>query len=345
MYISDSDLLNNPTQIPQLRIVVTSRCLHSCIYCRPGGETFPVPFFNEMTPKQIALCTERLVEKGVNEIKITGGEPLLRNDIFEIIGLLNKLKIQHLELITRYIKDKEQLSRLLSSEINILNFSLDTVSLPQWKQIMGNDNLLNYLNFIEIAAKKKKIKINTVILRGINDNISDVNNLITYLQNMGGGTIKFLDYISDIPEYTPSENQLSSNLNFLVDYLEDKSLAYETITAAGGLGHPMKKIKLPGEIEILVKSADAGAFYGDICFSCSNYPCHDAIMALRLTPDGKLQRCLRRNDNLLDIQGEIFHGCEMTLVDKALDTYRTARFHTRNEILQLRQKAIDNEKI
>ena len=68
----------------------------------------------------------------------------------------------------------------------------------------------------------------------------------------------------------------------------------------GGLGTPMPVYKINGT-EVIVKDASIGTNYHDTCNSCINYPCQDALISLRVTHDGKLKRCLIRDDNLVDV--------------------------------------------
>ena len=79
------------TKVPQLRISVTVPCGKKCVYCRPGGEGFEAPRSAELTPAQFAELARMFVRGGVRDIKLTGGDPMLRKDIVEIVRLIKQI--------------------------------------------------------------------------------------------------------------------------------------------------------------------------------------------------------------------------------------------------------------
>src|SRR5262249_51483969 len=99
--------------------------------------------------------------------------------------------------------------------------------------------------------------------------------------------------------------------------------------AQGGLGHPMKVLTMPSGFEVVTKDSRAGAWYGEVCDGCPFFPCHDALMALRLTADRRLQFCLLREDITVPLDGALAadDDRELTaLVERAVQTYGSATF-------------------
>jgi cyclic pyranopterin phosphate synthase len=89
----------------------------------------------------------------------------------------------------------------------------------------------------------------------------------------------------------------------------------------------MVVVRLPSGLEVILKDSGAGAWYGSVCTGCRFFPCHDALMALRLTADLRLQFCLLRRDNTVDLSNVIHDEDQLgTLVGTALDPYARAEF-------------------
>ena len=116
-------------------------------------------------------------------------------------------------------------------------------------------------------------------------------------------------------------HDLYCSLGYIIHELK-KIAENNIIVTQGGLGHPMNKFTLSSGLEILIKDAGSGAWYGSECKDCVHYPCHDALMALRLTPDKKLQVCLLNDKNKIDFDVE---SKEEAMRD-ALKVYEEAYF-------------------
>jgi len=88
----------------------------------------------------------------------------------------------------------------------------------------------------------------------------------------------------------------------------------------------MPTFQMPNGVLVYLKDSTIGNHYGDVCETCPNFPCQDGIMALRLTCDGKLQRCLYRDDNLVDLmQFKNKHDTQKAILS-VLETYKNAKF-------------------
>lgn len=314
---------------PHLRICVTERCLYTCFYCRPGGEACRFSNKKGMGLRQIYQLVEILTNEGVTHLKLTGGEPLLRNDIPKMISALKSLKgITNVQLVTRSHKVGNIAEQLKDSGLDSITFSLDTLDHFTFFRTTRNGRLDLLLKAIKKVYKVGlNLKFNMVVMRGINDH--EIPNMIEFTGRYGS-TLKLLDLMN-----MPGDPKFLSYYYFPLDRivadLEKKATKYSIETQSGGLGTPMPKFLMPNGATVLVKDARVGTWYSDVCKECKNFPCQDAMMALRLTADGCLQRCLLRQDNLVDLLSMVENFESEDLIKQAvnsvLNTFRTAVYH------------------
>lgn len=328
---------------PQLRITVNSRCQKACFFCRPAGEaSVQFPEF-EMSNEEIIQISSRMAAHGITDIKLTGGDPILKTDIVALVSNLKKIPgIESVHLVTRHQKAGQLAHALADAGLDCLNFSLDTLKPEKFKKITGVNGLPALLKAIEDSVPvSNSVKINTVVMAGINED--ELFDLIHFSEKVGVSIIKFLDLILDMEIESDSVsfahrieqiaagrklNDLYYPLDDFASQLQKISVRKNIETQPGGLGHPMMTFYQASGLVVQVKDARRGAWYGDICNGCRMYPCHDAIMALRLTSEGKLQRCLARDDNLIDLWSK-FHVDEEAsdkMIKLALETYKTASY-------------------
>lgn len=335
--------------IPQLRISVNSRCQKSCFYCRPSGESSNEDITREIQLDELFSIIEKIAGFGVTNVKLTGGDPILYPKIIELIKRIRSIEsVTQIDLITRHPKVAQFANELNQAGLDCLNFSLDTLNKNKYENITGVNELDEFIDAIKFSIpNSKSTKINTVVMNGINDD--EMMDMIIFCEKIGIQTLKFLDLILGIsqPSNSCSERlrSLSSKnkdvdelyfpLNNYVDKLIPISKSFEITYQSGGLGHPMDTFILPSGLTIQIKDARKGAWYGKICNDCSLYPCHDALMALRLTPDGRLQKCLAREDNLVDIYKILKMNdieFETEILKDVFTTYSTAHFESNSRI-------------
>lgn len=315
-------------KIPYLRICVTEKCGHNCLYCRPGGEACRVSGKKEMSLRQIQSLVEAMAGQGISDLKITGGEPLTRNDIPKMIELLFTIKgIERIELVTRSNKVGKVAGLLKDSGLSCLNFSLDSLDPFTFYRVTGNGRLDKLLSAIRLCANAGiKLKFNMVIMKGINDH--EIPKMIEYAGKYGA-VLKLLD-LMNMPQESKFLSQYYMPLDAVEKDLGGKALKSGITTPPGGIGTPMPVFEMPNGAVVMIKDARKGTWYGDTCKECRHYPCQDAIMALRITSDGFLQRCLLRNDNLVDLlsllEGVADEDVVSASIKKVLQTYERAVF-------------------
>ncbi|MCQ2462633.1 MAG: GTP 3',8-cyclase MoaA [Clostridia bacterium] len=166
-------------EINYLRVSVTQRCNLNCVYC--GCEN---PDRDEMTADEIEKAVRAFAKLGINKVRLTGGEPLVRNDITEIACRLRKTDgIKKLVLTTNGVRLFELAQELKAAGVDAINVSLDSLDRENYKKMTGRDALPDVLRGIDRAIECgiKKIRINSVLIRGFNDMQAD--NLIYYAKD------------------------------------------------------------------------------------------------------------------------------------------------------------------
>ncbi|CAB4432076.1 unnamed protein product [Rhizophagus irregularis] len=180
-----------------LRISITERCNLRCTYCMPAEGIDLTPYHKLLSTEEIIRIAQLFVSQGVNKIRLTGGEPTIRKDIVELIGELSKLKPQGLQTIamtSNGIALKRKLPKLVENGLNLLNISLDTLNPYKFELISRRKGLEKVLETIEqgIALGLRPLKINCVVMRGVND--QEVPDFIELTRNKPI-EVRFIEYM------------------------------------------------------------------------------------------------------------------------------------------------------
>ena len=157
-------------EIDYLRISLTEACNLRCIYCMPEGD---VCFKNDkgLTDDEIKYLIDIFGDIGLKKIRFTGGEPLLRKNIVELVLKAKEKEIGKIALTTNGVLLPKYLDELINAGLNEINISLDSLKEDVFKKITRGGNLISVVESIKKAVNKGiKVKINAVIVKGINDN-------------------------------------------------------------------------------------------------------------------------------------------------------------------------------
>jgi cyclic pyranopterin phosphate synthase len=170
------DSYNRP--IRDLRVSLTDRCNFRCFYCLPHGEPPIAPKEQMLSYEEMEYVCEIFVSLGIEKIRLTGGEPMLRKDIETIVSKLTKLKpaLRDLALTTNGYFLPERAQSLKDAGLDRVTISLDSLKRDIFKRMTGVDVLDKVLAGIAAAKKAglEPIKINAVIVRGHNeDEVAD----------------------------------------------------------------------------------------------------------------------------------------------------------------------------
>jgi len=275
--------------VDNIRISITQRCNLNCIYCHKEGENDKLSYKKtEMTPEEIYTIVKVAASLCINKVKITGGEPLIRNDIIDIVSKISQIPtVKEISLTTNGVLLKKYALQLKKAGLKRVNISIDSLIPERYKQITQGGKLKEVMEGLKAAlnAKLTPIKINTVVLKNINED-EIFNNLINLSKNPNIilQLIEFVPLSSNYVKYHASLSNLEEKLLIISKKVENRAL------------HRRRKFFLynGGEVEI-VKPVHNSEF-------CSN------CRRIRVTSDGKIKPCLMRNDNLIDILTPIRRG-------------------------------------
>jgi cyclic pyranopterin phosphate synthase len=172
-------------QVTYLRLSVTDRCDFRCVYCMAEEMQF-VPKQEILSLEELAAVGRAFVDLGVAKIRLTGGEPLIRNGVMTLVEELGALPgLDELTLTSNGSQLRRLAPRLQAAGVKRINISLDTLNPRQFRQLTRHGNLEQVLDGIDAALEAgiERVKLNAVILRGRNE--SEVPGLVDYARDRG----------------------------------------------------------------------------------------------------------------------------------------------------------------
>jgi cyclic pyranopterin phosphate synthase len=236
------------------------------------------PSDDEMSVEEIALICKAFYDLGVEKVKITGGEPLLRKDIVEIVQEMPPFK--DISIVTNGILLSKLAYDLKDAGLDRVNVSLDTLNESKYKIITGKNMLKNVIEGIYSAcdAGLFPIKLNMVVLKGINDDeVEDILEFASKFNKDGINVILQLIEVVNMPDYYVDLSELESRFSKIAEKVIVRGL------------HSRKQYVFGNKAVEFVRP-----FHGEFCMHCTR---------IRVTSDGKIKPCLLRNDNLVDLRG------------------------------------------
>jgi len=265
-----------------LRVSVTDRCNLRCVYCMPEDATF-LDRSALLTFEEIAAFADVAIGQGIESIRLTGGEPLLRRDLHRLVGLLAAIPgLRDLSLTTNGLLLAQQARALRDAGLTRLNVSLDTLDEGRFEQLSRRSGLKLVLEGLDESSRVgfERIKINTVALRGFIE--ADAVPLARFCRERGYE----LRFIETMPiGADPWERHRCVMAHELLDWLE---AAFGPIVPAAGYD--------PHAPAMAFEYADGGGTFGIIA-SISRPFCKQCNR-LRLTAEGALRNCLFALDEL-----------------------------------------------
>ena len=196
-YLGDSMPLVDRFARPlrSLRLSVTDRCNLRCQYCMPEQDYVWLPREDLLTFEEIGAIVDAFTPLGVDRVRITGGEPLLRRDLPVLIeSLAGRQGIADLALTTNGVLLRAQASALRAAGLHRITVSLDTLHPKRFRELTGTDDLARVLDGIESAASAgfRSLKLDTVVIRGVNDD--ELVPLLEYAKGLGA-ELRFIEYM------------------------------------------------------------------------------------------------------------------------------------------------------
>ena len=265
--------------INYLRISVTDRCNLRCLYCMPPEGVPQISHSEILSYEEIQTIAHAAAELGMNRIRLTGGEPLVRAELPKLVGMLSQIEgIEELFLTTNGMFLKRHAPELKQAGLTGVNVSLDTLKADKFRHITRLGELEDVLEGIEAArdAGLHPVKINTVVMRGINDDELRDFAKMTYKD---GWHVRFIELMpfKGVAEVVPS-----FELRQHIELLGKLELCAPLI----GSG-PARYYRLSGALGTIGFISPVTEL--SFCSRCNR---------IRLTPDGRLRPCLLAEDEI-----------------------------------------------
>lgn len=275
--------------LENLRISVNSNCNYRCIFCHKEGVSSPDREI--MSPEEVEAVVRVAVGYGVRKVKITGGEPLLREDLEEIVRRIKGVPgVEEVSLVTNGYFLEERVEGLSAAGLDRLNVSLHSMRRDVYREVTGVDGLEKVFRGIEKASKLLRVKLNMVILRGINE--GEYLELIRYASRM-----RLPVQLIELEDPDPHSEMIRR-------YWYPMSEVEETLKKVGGKlvrrrSMHNRPVYLVFGTEVVLVPAYMNP---DFCMHCNR---------IRVTSDGKFKPCLFREDNVVPFLNELRSGGDL----------------------------------
>ena len=300
-------------KIDRLRISLTQRCNHSCFFCHHEGEE---PSESEMTSAEIESLVRLVGRYGVRRVKLTGGEPLLRSDILDIIRRLSPIT-EDLSLTTNGKSLEQTAYELKKAGLDRINVSLHSLDPDVYQNLTGTNDLelvkRGILKSVEVGLSP--VKVNVTLIKGYNED--EIQSLIEFAAE-SNTTLQLIELQRMQEDEEQYSNDNWTDLTPLERFLSKKASNIEKRPLHGRRLYTVMSAKGPTEVEV-VRPWNNPSF----CGGCTR---------LRITSDGKLKPCLMRNDNLIDIRSFLTDYDQQSKAREALEAAVRGREPYWNEV-------------
>ncbi|MGQ9597656.1 MAG: GTP 3',8-cyclase MoaA, partial [Thermoproteota archaeon] len=236
---------------------------------------------------------------GIESVKITGGEPLLRDDVVDIVMEVSHL-VGEVSLVTNGVLLEKYASDLKGVGLSRVNVNLPSLKPSKYGRITGGGDLAKVLKGIESAleAGLNPVKINMVVLRGVNED--EVDDMLGYASSIGA--VLQLIELQPLPDDEHVFEGFHVDLDDIEEHIASRSVKKFFNPTGQRTIYALSRNGKEALVEIVAPTGNP-----DFCSHCSK---------LRVTCNGRLKPCLLRNDNLIDIAGPIRAGADMDVLRK-----------------------------
>lgn len=269
-----------------LRISITENCNLRCTYCMPAEGIKLTPKAHIMTADEIVEIASTFVGFGVNKIRLTGGEPLVRKDAKDIILRLSKLNTE-LAITTNGVLVDDYIDTFKEAGLKTINVSIDSLQKEKYNQITRRDEFDRVTRNIDLLlANHFNVKLNIVLIKGFNDN--EILDVIHWTKDKNI-QIRFI-------EFMPFDGN---------QWNKEKLVSYKEIIDKVEVFYPSNQIiREQDQPNDTAKNYSIKDYKGSFAIISSvTNPFCDSCNRIRLTADGKLKNCLFSNteSSILDI--------------------------------------------
>lgn len=256
-----------------LRLSVTDRCNLRCRYCMPEENYQWLRRNLLLTFEELSRLVSLFQRIGVDRIRLTGGEPLLRKDLPTLVHQIKSLGIKEIAMTTNGVLLAAQKNALFEAGLDRVTLSLDAVDKEVFQKMSGRDDLDRVLEGLRSVAGRPGLKIDSVVMAGVNES------QVLPLLNLGrevGAEVRFIEYMDVGGATTWSKDQVFSQKQIL-DVVEQATGNLEVIPGRGSA--PAQRFRMSDGTVFGVIASVTQPF----CRSCDR---------ARLTADGQLLTCL-----------------------------------------------------
>jgi GTP 3',8-cyclase len=277
-------------QITDLRVSVTDRCNFRCVYCRSADPENHVDGDDLLTWNELERLVRVLVGMGIRKVRVTGGEPLVREGVEKFIKRCARLGVQDLSITTNGMALAARCDRLVQAGLNRINVSLDSLDPVKFERVTRTKKLRAVLDGIDAAQASplRPVKVNAVLVRGLNDD--EVEAFAAFARER--------DLIMRFIEFMPLDADRHWTRDLVVPAAEVKRRIegqWPLEPVAHERSETARKFRFAdgrGEIGLVAPVTQP------FCGFCSR---------IRITADGKLRTCLfSREDH--DLRGQLRNG-------------------------------------
>ena len=275
-------------RIKYVRISVTDRCDFRCVYCMSEEMTF-LPRDQVLSIEELSLVARAFTELGVEKIRLTGGEPLVRRNIDELVSNIGALEgLRDFTMTTNGAQLRRYASSLRQAGMQRLNISLDSLDPERFRELTRTGNLEKVIDGIRAAKEAgfERIKLNAVILKGRNDD--EILDLVDFARNEEID----ISFIEEMPLGNVSEHSRQETFCSSDEVRSIIEARYPLLSSAENTGGPSRYYRM----------ADSGSRIGFISPHSHNF-C-DSCNRVRVTCEGRLLLCLG-NEHSTDLRAVI----------------------------------------
>ena len=272
-------------RFPYIRLSITDVCNFKCGYCLPNGYQKDKSDNRKfLSSEEISRLTKALSELGVCKIRLTGGEPTVRKDFFDILkDMKQNSNIPKITMTTNGYRLNKIAKQLFDAGLDGINISIDSFNRETFKRLTGHDRLPEILEGIEILQKLnfKNIKINAVLLKGINDTHDEFKKFGNFIKD-NNIDFRFIELMQtgDNLEYF-KKNHVSSKI--FKDFLVKNNWISQTYGKDAGPSLNFIHPEFKGKFGLIAP------YTKDFCQTCNR---------LRVTSRGDLRLCLFGNTGI-----------------------------------------------
>jgi cyclic pyranopterin phosphate synthase len=287
--------------VNSIRISVTQRCNLRCFFCHKEGE---LSVKDEMSLDEIVGIAKTACALGMRRVKLTGGEPLLRGDLSQIISGIARYA-EEVALTTNGVQLVDRAGELRRAGLNRINVSLHSIDPQTYSKITGRNYQKQVLQGIKTALDEglEPLKVNMVVLKGMNDD--EISSMINLAADLG--------FILQLIEFQPVQKASATHWQSFHDDLTgiEAWLRKNAHDIEERSMHRRVKYFLEREGHSVCVEVVRPMHNPAFCSNCTR---------LRVTSDGKLKPCLLRNDNLVEAAAILRNGGSLQELEKAFRT-------------------------